>query len=272
MTRADGTETKRAALVLSGGAALGAAHLGAVQRLSDLGYQFDFYSGVSAGAIVAALLACGETPASAWKMIKETKIIRLMFDCSFRLGVIGGRKIQALFDKVFGDRSFADLSAPLYIGAVDFETGEPVTIASGRLADAVRASVSLPILMEPFYHPELNRWLIDGGIVENLPLPVATRNYAGNLIIAVDVATALPGPFDVRTKRLGRSRCSLMSSMVRTMRIILKSQQIGLTRDPRVRLVSPDTAAFRAFDLRRMDQLYAAGAQAVDKEFGYCRR
>jgi NTE family protein len=176
--------------------------------------------------------------------------------------LINGNKIQALFEEIFGDRTFADISAPLLIGAADCETGEAITISSGRIAHALRASVSVPVLMEPFYHPELGRWLMDGGIVENLPLPAALERYKGDCIIAVDVATALGSSFKIPQSG-GSRRKLLKQAFIRTIRVMLKSQQARLPSDARVRFIRPDTSAFNAIDIRKLDQLYQVGFEAV---------
>jgi len=258
----DTVQTKTAGLVLSGGAALGAAHLGVIQSLSKKGFGFDFLSGVSAGAIVAALLACGESAESAWKIIKTAKILRLIFDSSSsHTGLISGEKLLGLFNEVFEDRTFEDTLMPLHIGATDFETGERVSINSGKISDAVRASVGVPVFLEPYRHPELGRLLVDGGLVENLPLLAALEHYRGNRLFAVDVATSLDSLPSSEGRRRSR-RHLLTKALVRTVRIMLRSQQRNLPEDDRVIYIRPETGPINALDVFKLDELYQLGLDA----------
>lgn len=252
--------TQKAALVLSGGAALGAAHLGVLQALEDRKVEFDFVCGVSAGALVGAFIACGHSPASAWEVVQKTKLLRLLFDFSgSRMGLIGGEKLLRLFEEVFEGRTFEDLKVPFYVGTTDFETGEKVIISSGKISAALRASVSVPVFFEPYFHSELKRYLVDGGLVENLPLTTALELYHGINILAVDVATMLGSLVDSTGKKKSSKRHLLASSLSRTLRIMLKRQQHCLPTDPRVKFIRPNTGNYMAADIRKLDELYQLG-------------
>ncbi len=256
------TPAKPAALVLSGGGALGAAHIGVVERLVQQGYYFDFFAGVSAGAIVAALLASQMTAEEAWNLIKSTNFLGCHFDIRpGGYGLVRGKKIKDMLDNVFGEYRVEQTTCPLFIGATDFQSGENVVIESGRIADAVRSSISVPVVYSPFFHPELNRWLVDGGLTENLPLSIALERYTGAQIFAVDVACDISQVGDF--EKAPRMRGGLGEALIRSIRIMLRSQQKGLPQDPRVRFIRPRLGDISAVSIGRIDEIRNRGLDAV---------
>ncbi len=99
------SQKRKTALVLSGGGALGAAHIGVVKILEKQGYEFDFYSGVSAGSIIISLLAVGYSADEIWEIVEKTNIFSTMFDISkSRFGLIQGDKIIKLFVNIWETR------------------------------------------------------------------------------------------------------------------------------------------------------------------------
>jgi len=87
-----------------------------------------------------------------------------MFDISkSRFGLIQGDKIIKLFGKYLGNQKIEDLEVPLAVGATDFSNGQRVIIVKGSLVDAIRASISVPVLFAPYFHPVEEKWLVDGG-------------------------------------------------------------------------------------------------------------
>ena len=255
---------KLAALVLSGGGALGAAHIGAARELALRGYHFDYYAGVSAGAIIAAALAYGYSADECLEKMRSTKLFNLLFDIKgFGFGLLSGDKTYGLFEDLFGAKRIEELPIPLVIGATDFSNGERVLIREGRIADAVRASVSVPLLFKPYRHPELKRWLVDGGLSQNLPLDCACQEYKGPRIVAIDVATSLDESVDFSgSSKAGKER-SLKALTVRTLRIMLKNQQNHLPADPRVVRIMPDLADASAIDVNRLEEIVEVGRKAV---------
>ena len=127
----------------------------------------------------------------------------------------------------------------------------------------MRASVSVPILFEPFFHAELDKWLVDGGLTQNLPVDLAVEKYGGSRIISVDVATALDPNVDfTRRRKWGRARV-FKDLTIRTLRIFLKSQQAALPRDPRILQIAPDLAAYGAIDVFKLDYFIEKGREAA---------
>ncbi len=208
----------RIGLVLGGGGAKGAAHIGVLKVLEELKIPVDYIAGTSMGAIVGSLYASG---LSADKI--ETVITSIDWDDVFSgnparedidfhrkredfeilsgltLGVKDGKiripkglvkdqKANVLFEVMMLHTSeiddFDNLTIPFRAVATDLETGEVVVLRKGRLADAARASMSVPGVFPPI---ELNgRILIDGGIVRNVPVDIV-RDMGADIVICVDV-------------------------------------------------------------------------------------
>ena len=104
---------------------------------------------------------------------------------------MSGKKVYKVLEDIYGDTTFEDLDVPLYIGATDFSTGERVIISSGKIVDAVRASLSVPLVFEPFFHPTLERWLVDGGLSQSYPIDIISKRYDGNIILGIDVGSSI---------------------------------------------------------------------------------
>ncbi len=253
-----------AALVLSGGAALGAAHLGVVEVLQARDIKFDFYAGVSAGALVAAALACGKGAAELISILEKTRLINLAFDFSGTFhGLVRGRKVKALLDRLYEGRTFEDLPVKLFVGVTDFNNGERVILDSGSLADAVRASVSVPLFFDPYYHPGAKRWFVDGGLTQNLPLDIAVERYAGDRIYACDVCSCLDEKADFSRKPFLQGVLNLKRNAERSLRIIFRMQQRLLPNDPRVIKIVPDLAQFNGIDAHRLKLITERGREAA---------
>lgn len=256
---------QKSALVLSGGGALGMAHIGVLKSLEP-NYQFDFLAGVSAGSIVAAGVACGMNAAQIEYAIDQTDLFDLAFDVSWKnTGLIAGDSIHDILDKIYGSRTFEDLNVPLHIGATDFSTGKRVTISEGYIADAVRASLAIPVVFEPYYHKAREQYLVDGGLSQNFPLDLAIEQYQGDSIIGVDVANLKPLPDDFHTEKFFGRNHDLFKNIQRTFRIFFQNQQTHFPQDDRVQLIEPDLTEFSSATLSRkkFKQIMAIGEQAA---------
>lgn len=176
------------ALALGAGAARGLAHIGVLQTLSEAQVHIDYIAGTSIGALVGALFAAGVD-------LKELERLA----CSLRLrhvvdfvlpgsGLVGGEKLRAFLNLFLRDKTFADLYLPLAVVATDLQTGEEVVIHQGPVVEAVLASCAIPGIFRPVHH--LGRRLVDGGLVDRVPVRVAAGMGAG-LVVAVDVGPRL---------------------------------------------------------------------------------
>ncbi len=181
---------RRVGLVLSGGAVRGAAHLGVLQVFEEVGIRPDLVVGVSAGSVVGGLYCAGLSPFELQKVAKEMNWNRLGRLTRPGLGFFDISRMEQVIDELTGGLTFEELKIPFAAVAVDIITGDLVTFRQGPLARGIRASCSLPGIFSPMV--DGGRLLVDGGVLNNLPVGVA-RNMGADYTIAVDL---LPPPID----------------------------------------------------------------------------
>ena len=213
-----GTERLKVGLVLGGGGARGAAHIGVLKELERLQIPIDAIAGTSMGAIVGGLYATGvsaddletlvasldwaaaltDSPArenSSFRRKQDDREFPIKLELGVRgtdlvlpKGVIQGQKLDLLLRELTlratHIRDFDELSIPFRAIASDIGAGEAVVLKNGDLAMAIRASMSVPGIFSPATID--GRLLVDGGLVGNLPIDVM-RDMGVDVIIAVDV-------------------------------------------------------------------------------------
>ncbi len=176
-------------LALGSGAARGLAHIGILKALIEEGIPIDYISGSSMGALVGACYAKEGEIANFEEIVLKTdwkQLVRLA-DPNLALlfrGFIHGQKVKELLRAIIGEVEFKDLKIPLAIVATDINTGEEVVIKEGSVIEAVRASISIPAIFIPVKLN--NRFLIDGGIVNPVPVSMV-KDMGATFIIACNV-------------------------------------------------------------------------------------
>jgi NTE family protein len=176
-------------LALSGGGARGLAHIGVLRALERGGIPVDFLAGTSMGGIIAAGYAAGLAPdvleQEALSVTRKRRLLRLM-DPTFAKGsLIQGQRLLAYFEQLFREQKFADLRLPLALVAVDLNTSQEIVLRDGLVALAVRATIAVPGVFMPV--ETNNMHLVDGGVLNNMPVDVA-REMGAEVVIAVDIA------------------------------------------------------------------------------------
>ena len=216
------------AVVFSGGSAFGIAHIGVLKKIEEAGIPVDMVLGTSMGAIVGGLYAAGYSPAEMEAIVESVRWDELFMDrsadaadrfertvgkCySLRLGLDGrrlnidsglieGHSLLKLFTVLtahtLGVRNFDDLPVRYRAVASDIMTGERIVFDGGSLAEAMRASMSIPVVFKPYYKD--GRRLVDGGLVDNLPVALA-REMGADIVIAIECRAPEPeGPESLRS-------------------------------------------------------------------------
>lgn len=254
------------ALVLSGGGALGIAQLGAIQTLIEAGNKFEFFSGTSAGAIIVAGLAYGYSVEDMKRILKNTKFFSFAFDFKHaKYGLVKGDAIMKVLDDIFGETRIEDLDFPLFITATNFSTGDRTNIHSGRIKDAVRASISVPILLEPFYHTEFKQWFVDGGLIQNFPLDTAIEKYKGEKIWGINVRRFVKEREDFSKKSHFFKTPRLFDVAQQCFDILFQNQQVQFLKDSRVDIVRLNLSKFTFFDILKSEELQEVGRSEVEK-------
>ncbi len=180
---------KKVGLALGCGASKGWAHIGVIEALEEEGIPVDCVAGSSIGAYVGALYAAGSLKSLKDFVLRmDGKRIFSYFDVVFpRSGLLDGtRRLKSLFFMHTDIDTFSGLKIPVAMIGTDLETGARVVLDSGSLLEALRATMSLPGLFAPA--KVKGRWLVDGGIVD--PVPVgACRSLGADRVIAVDLTS-----------------------------------------------------------------------------------
>ena len=277
------------ALVLSGGGAKGLAHLGVIRELENLRVPVDIIVGTSMGAIVGGLYAAGwdpvelegevirmdwgrafiDTPDREVRALRRRQEDRDLPDqitigvrrdgVAFPRGLVQGQYLMVglrqFARRAEGIEDFDALPIRYRAMAVDLHTGEPVLLADGDLSTAMRASMAIPGLINPVERD--GRLLVDGGLVNNIPVDVA-REMGADIIIAVDVgadalgADGLDNPLAVMNQAL--------DIMMRR-----RSEELLATLGPNDILIEPDLTgiAISAVDFLRVREASVAGTLAA---------
>ncbi len=274
-------EPPRVALVLSGGSALGFAHVGVIQALDEAGIEADMVVGTSMGSIVGAMYACGFDAQMMRDVIAQADWAAFFSDArdrrsliaserplagghllettfsrqgiSLLSGLIDGRLILQYYYRTLGEFAavydFDELPVPYRAVTADLETGELVVIGSGSLAQAMRASSAIPGVFTPL---DLNgQWLVDGGVIANLPVDVA-RDMGADYIIAVDVA-AVAG--------ISRDDPVQLSAIDRSIRMLMEAASRANRPHADV-TIEPDLSRFVPYEFGRWDEIVDAGVAA----------
>ncbi len=175
----------RIGLALGGGAAKGIAHIGALKAFEEERIRIHCISGTSVGALVASYYAFGRPAESILSIGSTLNLSRILNFTLERGGLFSTNAIREMIHRDLGDCRIEDADIPLAICATDIETGEQLIFREGNLADAVCASMAVPGLFVPV---EVNgRILVDGGLVENVPISPLAGMGAG-IIVAVDLS------------------------------------------------------------------------------------
>ncbi len=187
------TDGPRIAFVLGAGAARGWAHIGVVRALVDAGVQPHLVCGTSAGALVGAAYASGKLDKlEGWIRDLDNLDMLGLLDPGFsKGGFIHGAKLMTAFGKLIESRDIEDLPVQYAAVATDIETGREVWMREGLLTTAVRASIAIPGVFSPVNVD--GRWLVDGGLVNPVPVSLA-RALGADIVIAVNVNERLPAP------------------------------------------------------------------------------
>ena len=209
-------------LVLSGGGTKGFAHLGVIEALESNGVNVIGIVGTSMGALMGALRASGYSTKDMRKILHELDLPALLSENTGPMfvftgndrraktstvpaltykkqngvrgpkGLLTGDKLYTYFSQLMRhvtETDFYNLPIPYAAVATDVNKGEKVVLTSGNLASAMRASMSIPMLFEPWTID--GKLLIDGGVVSNLPVYTAKELFPGIPIVAVDISDSL---------------------------------------------------------------------------------
>jgi len=207
---------KPISLVLASGGARGMAHIGVIEELEKNGFEIKSISGCSMGSVIGGIYAAGHLREfKKWlKNLDKIDVFKLMDFTISTHGFIKGIRIFKEINRFIGNINIEDLPIPFTAVATDVVNQQEVVFSKGKLKDAIRASVSIPSVLEPFI---INgKTLIDGGILNPIPLDRVKRTE-GDILVAVDlnaIVKDVPIIRPTKTKKEGiKERESLLKRL-----------------------------------------------------------
>lgn len=179
-------KSKDVALVLASGGAKGFAHIGAIRALEERGYHITSVAGTSMGALIGGMYATGEwEKARDWFYGLDRQKIWSLLDFTWSISsLVKGEKLIEAMKEVVPDMNIENLRIPFCAVSTDLKTGEEVVFREGSLYDAIRASISLPVIFTQVANED--QLLVDGGLVNGLPLNRVQRK-SGDMLVAVNL-------------------------------------------------------------------------------------
>ena len=178
-------------LALGGGGPRGLAHIGVLKVIEENGIPIDCVAGASMGALIGAVYAAGVETERLEEIalnmdLKQTAL--MLAPTIARSGLIEGGRVREFIKSFVGDANIEELKIPFAAVATDINTGEEMVIDRGSVAEAVRASISVPGIFTPVRLGE--RFLVDGGLVNPVPISVV-REMGAEAVMAVNVMVSV---------------------------------------------------------------------------------
>ncbi|MFQ5796806.1 MAG: patatin-like phospholipase family protein [Candidatus Bipolaricaulia bacterium] len=273
-------------LVLGAGGARGYAHLGVMQALQQHSIPIDLVVGTSMGAVMGSALACDldlhklekvlcqldlndllNIPTGAFQTAKDLAR-RTIHDFvarwkghSFPYPELQSRmrKMCEFFFLLTKGMEFSDLAIPFAAVATDIETGEQVVIRDGEVCKAMEVSAATPDLYYPLRHQ--GRWLIDGGVVNYLPIDVAI-DMGADRVIAVNVDTPLSDKVDTSFELLARVAHITVKELIKVKQKMAR-ERLG---NDRLIVLEPDVAEINKSAFERVGDIINAGKVEVERQ------
>ena len=241
---------KTVGVVLSGGGARGAAHLGVLQALSEFEVPVSAISGVSAGAITGALFAGGYAPEEILETLKTKSYFGLTDIALLSNGLFSMNGLRKTLRELLPDNSFENLSIPLYVTATDILSGGSITFSSGDLHEVIIGSASVPVIFEAVCYKDFE--LLDGGLLNNLPVEPLKNRY--DLILGSHV-----NKINDRSKHEKLNRGELIEKCFH-LAIAHSVQKRSALCDI---FIEPLLAGYGMFDMKCADDIFALGYEAT---------
>jgi NTE family protein len=185
--------SQKISLVLSGGGARGIAHIGVIEVLEEQGFEIYAISGTSMGALVGGVYSLGKLEAfKKWLFTLDKIKVFSLVDFTFSSqGFVKGDKVLNKMKTFISDANIEDLKIQFTAVAADILNMKEVVFTKGSIYDAIRASIAIPTVITPV--KTTNGLLVDGGIINNIPLSHAKR-IANDILVVANVNADIP-PF-----------------------------------------------------------------------------
>ncbi|MDY0092282.1 MAG: cyclic nucleotide-binding domain-containing protein [Candidatus Vecturithrix sp.] len=264
----------RIGLALSSGSARGFAHVGVLKVLEEHDIPIDTLAGSSMGALVGGFYAAGINAKELEDIVlsyqdNKRKVRRTIFDITIpRYGLSKGHRLIKFMRHYLGEKTFDDLHIPFIAVATDIRTGLEVVLHNGLVWKALRASGSVPVMFEPYYHD--NRYLIDGGISNPLPTDILIERGM-NIIISCTVnsikafsKSTIIATSDTAEQSGRHKKYGILDALTRSLGIMASSNTLLKSRLADID-IRPNVASIDWIDFHRGRELMHEGELAAEE-------
>lgn len=282
-------------LALCGGGMKGLAHIGVFEVLERENIPISAIIGTSMGAIMGGLYASGRTPAEMREILSKSNLMEIMSgrsrsdtsggynappvqgDALFsitvdknknergRLGILDAKDLYSFLSELTSNVTVTDfdyLPIPFAAVATNLGNGDTVLLRNGNLASALRASMSIPVIFDPW--PLNGMLLVDGGIKANLPVLAAKKLFPGHPVVAVNLS---PEQLDMRPERFK----SILDVASQTLDILMM-QSIRENLAAADLVITPDIRGVNTFETGGYDRIIDLGTAAADEKAGELKK
>ncbi len=241
--------TKKIGLALGGGAILGAAHIGVLGALEERNIEVSSITGTSIGAFIAALYAFGVSPKEIETKVADLNWLDAAGFTISKYGLLSNEKLGKTLTDTLGDVQFTDAKIPLAVVATDIGACKKVILKEGSVAEAVMASACIPGIFIPV---EINaRLLVDGGLVENVPLS-PLKEMRAEVVMGVDL----------NAKRKYTKPEDMIDVLANALDLAIDNATRIQTEEADI-LIAPELSAYNRADVEKIHDLVKEGYDAA---------
>jgi NTE family protein len=241
------------ALVLGGGAARGFAHIGVIRVLEQERIPIDLVVGTSVGSLIGALYASDrdsfDLEWTAFQITQDDIFDFRLMNTVLGMGYAKGERYEAWLTAKIRQKNIEQLKVPFAAVATDLNWGYKVVLDHGSVAKAVHASSAIPGVFEPVSH--LGKLLVDGGVVDNIPVDVA-RQKGADVVVAVDISEDV-GNVDIK---------NVLDVLLQSTNIMF-AENVAHLRGGADVIVAPKVGSVGMLDFSRKKECMQAGIEAA---------
>jgi NTE family protein len=245
-------------VVLSGGGARAFSHIGVLEELLAAGITIDRVAGVSMGAFIGAMFSLGMDPEEIdARCYDEWVGRRPLGDYTIpRHGLIRGDRVLAMLDRTFGASRIEELERLFLSGSADLRSAELIVARHGLVQDAIARSLCIPVLAPPRIHE--GRIIVDGALVENLPIEVLAQLGEGPLI-AIDIKATIEGG----RRRSGEPRLPSLGETLMRVMLLGSSDTSQAARKHADLIINPRNEGIGFLEFHQLDRARESGRAAA---------
>ncbi len=236
---------KKIGLALGGGAILGASHIGVLRVLEERKIQIGCISGTSIGAFIAALYAFGVSSHEIEEKVSDLNWLDAAGFSFSKYGLLSNKKLGDTLKKTLGDVDFEDAEIPVAVVATDIGACRKVVLKEGNVAEAVMASSCIPGIFIPVEFGD--KMLVDGGLVENVPIS-PLKEMGADMIIGVDI----------NANRKYRKPGDLIDVLANALDLAIDNATRIQTEEADI-LIAPELSAYNRTDVKKVHDLVKEG-------------